>query len=166
MMRHIFHRSGLAVLALCTWLLAFIPVVQADVQFFDTSSLKKIEAAHQGEAFILGFWSAGCTHCPAELRTLGALSRRYPALKIVLVAADTPADAPLLGQLAADYGLDRHAQWVFADTQPERLRMAIDRRWFGELPRTYFYDARHQREGRSGVIPAEELERWVRKHVK
>ena len=147
-------------------LLACMPAVQAEVLPFEAGSLKKIEAAHQGEAFILGFWSAACTHCPAELRTLGALTRRYPALKIVLVAADTPADAPLLAQLAADYGLDRQAQWVFADPQPERLRIAVDRRWFGELPRTYLYDVKHQREGRSGVIPPEELERWVRMHVK
>lgn len=139
---------------------------QAEIRPFQAASLKQIEAARPGKAFILSFWSASCTHCPAELRTLGELTRRYPGLEVVLVAADSPAEIPELARLAGDYGLARQPQWVFADDQPERLRHAIDRRWFGELPRTYFYDRRHRREGRSGVIPAADLERWVDQHVK
>ena len=38
------------------------------------------------------------------------------------------------------YGLGKVEQWVFADPMPERLRFEIDRRWYGELPRTHFYD--------------------------
>lgn len=148
-------------------LLAAAPLTaQAEVRPFQVTSLKQIEAARPGKAFILSFWSASCTHCPAELRSLGELSRRHPGLEVVLVAADSPAEIPELARLAADYGLARQPQWVFADAQPERLRHAIDRRWFGELPRTYFYDRQHRREGRSGVIPAADLERWADQHVK
>jgi len=138
----------------------------ADMQPFVSGSLKKIERQHQGKPFILAFWSASCTHCPAELKTLGELTRKNPKLDVVLVAADTPAETPELERLAGEYGVGKQARWVFADTQPERLRYDIDRRWYGELPRTYLYDARHQRVGRSGVIPVEQLEQWVAEHVK
>lgn len=152
---------------LATLLLAVVALTaHAEIRPFQAASLKQIESARPGKAFILSFWSAACTHCPAELRTLGELSRRYPKLEVVLVAADTPAETPELARLAADFGLARQPQWVFADDQPERLRHAIDRRWFGELPRTYFYDRQHRREGRSGVIPTADLERWVDQHVK
>jgi thiol-disulfide isomerase/thioredoxin len=138
----------------------------ADMQPFVSGSLKKIERQHQGRPFILAFWSATCTHCPAELKTLGELTRNHPKLDVVLVAADTPAEVPELEQLAREYGVGKQARWVFADAQPERLRYDIDRRWYGELPRTYLYDARHQRVGRSGVMPREQLEQWVAEHVK
>lgn len=159
-MNRFFQPLAAGLLALATL------TAQAEIRPFQASSLKQIESARPGKAFILSFWSATCTHCPAELRALGELSRRYPKLEVVLVAADTPAEIPELARLAADYGLARQPQWVFADEQPERLRHVIDRRWFGELPRTYFYDAGHRRQGHSGVIPAAELERWVDQHVK
>ena len=151
-------------LAACLLLLAGL--AQAEVRPFVAGSLAQIEQESPGQAFILSLWSATCTHCPAELQALGALARRHPNLRIVLVATDTPAETAELQRLAASHGLAGQAQWVFADAQPERLRYEIDRRWYGELPRTYFYDRQHRRHGRSGVVPAGELERWVDEHVK
>ena len=77
-----------------------------------------------------------------------------------------PHEAQQLEKLAQSYGLGKTEQWVFADPQPEKLRFEIDRRWYGELPRTYFFNAKHRREGHSGVIPLERLESWVGEHVK
>jgi thiol-disulfide isomerase/thioredoxin len=144
----------------------FANLAQAEMAPFVVGSLQKIERQHKGKPFILAFWSATCTHCPSELKALGELSRKYPKMELVLVAADTPAETPELDRLAQEYGVSRHSRWVFADAQPERLRYDIDRRWYGELPRTYFYDAQGGRQGRSGVQPAEQLENWVVEHVK
>lgn len=136
----------------------------ADVRPFQPGSLRQIEAEHAGRPFILALWSATCTHCPGELKALGELVRRHKKLAIVLVATDTPDDAPALARLAADHGLDGQPQWVFADPQAERLRYEIDPRWTGELPRTYFFDSKHRRTGRSGIIPPADLARWVQEH--
>ena len=133
---------------------------------FVGGSLEQIQAERAGKPFILALWSATCTHCPAELKALGQLLKRTPGLEVVLVATDTPAESPQLTRLAAEYGLGRQAQWVFADEQPERLRFQIDRRWYGELPRTYLYDGQHRREAYSGLIPAAQLERWLAANVK
>ncbi|HEX6735346.1 MAG TPA: hypothetical protein VF096_11095 [Azonexus sp.] len=141
-------------------------LAHAEVRPFVVGSLAQIEQERPGRPFILSLWSASCTHCPAELKALGDLLRRQPRLEVVIVATDTPDEAAELQRLAAGYGLAGRAQWVFADAQPERLRYEIDRRWYGELPRTYFYDRQHRRLGRSGVVPAGELERWVDEHVK
>jgi thiol-disulfide isomerase/thioredoxin len=145
-------------------LVLMAPVVLADtaVRPFVAGSLAQIQAARQGKPFVLAFWSIGCTHCPTELKTLGELKRRHPKLDIVLVAADTPDDARQTAQLAKSYGLEKVEQWVFADPMPERLRFEIDRRWYGELPRTQFYDRNHKVEAVSGVVPEERLQRWIR----
>ena len=146
------------------WLVLMAPMALADaaVRPFVTGSLAQIQTARQGKPFVLAFWSIGCTHCPAELRTLGELKRRNPKLDIVLVAADRPDDAPQTAQLANSYGLGKVEQWVFADPMPERLRFEIDRRWYGELPRTHFYDRNHRVEAVSGIVPEERLQRWIR----
>lgn len=144
----------------------FASLAQAEIRPFVTGSLKQIQAERSGKPFILTLWSASCTHCPSELKALGELSRKYQGIDIVLVAADTPDEVPQLGKLAQAYGLGQQAQWVFADPQAEKLRFEIDRRWYGELPRTYFFDAQHRRTGSSGVIPAERLEGWAIEHVK
>ena len=135
-------------------------------QPFVVGSLQEILAQHAGKPVIVAFWSVGCTHCPAELKTLGALKRRHPGLNVVLVAADTPEDGPETQRLAARYGLGKVPQWVFADPIPERLRMDIDRRWYGELPRTHFYDAAHRLEAVAGVVPEARLRDWIAANVR
>lgn len=135
------------------------------VRPFVSGSMAQIQAGRQGKPFILAFWSVACTHCPAELKTLGELKRRHPGLDIVLVAADTPAESAETAQLARSYGLGQVEQWVFADPVPERLRFEIDRRWYGELPRTHFYDRAHKVEAVSGVVPTDRLQRWVRENL-
>lgn len=151
-------------LALLLFLIAGI--AHAEVRPFTTGSLQQIQNERAGKPFILSLWSASCIHCPTELKALGELKRKYPGIDIVLVAADTPEEIPQLAKLAASYGLGKQAQWVFADPQAEKLRFEIDRRWYGELPRTYFFDPEHRREGASGVVPTERLERWAAQQVK
>jgi thiol-disulfide isomerase/thioredoxin len=144
-----------------------LPVSAADaVRPFVAGSLAKIVAERQGKPFLLAFWSVNCAHCPLELKALGEIRRRNPKIDIVLVAADTPDEAPLIAQLAASYGLGKVEQWVFADDMPERLRFEIDQRWHGELPRTYFYDREHGIEAVSGVIPKPRLLGWVKANVR
>lgn len=134
------------------------------VRAFTPESFAAIKTARAGKPFILGFWSVSCSHCPSELRALASLRQRHPRAEVVLVSTDTPAEAPEAARLAATYGLAKTELWVFADEIPERLRFAIDRRWQGELPRTYFFDATGAHEAVSGVIPADALEAWARAH--
>jgi hypothetical protein len=44
---------------------------------------------------------------------------------------------------------------------PERLRLEIDSRWYGEVPRAYFYDRKHQREVRTGLVNKKFVEDWL-----
>lgn len=136
------------------------------VRPFTADSYSNILATRADKPFLLALWSVTCAHCPAELRTLGELQRRHPQLDIVLVATDTLADADDAARLAREYGLAAAEQWIFADDMPERLRMAIDKRWHGELPRTYFFDRTHRAEAQSGVASAARFDRWIRQNIR
>ncbi len=134
---------------------------EAGVRPFESGSLQTIRAAHVHRPFILTFWSIDCAHCPKELKALGELKKQYPKLDIVLVSTDGDVPAAHLASFATRQGLGAAEQWVFADPQPEKLRFEIDRRWWGELPRTYFFDAAHKRESVSGLVSEERLQRWA-----
>ena len=53
-------------------------------------------------------------------------------------------------------------RWIFASDDPDRLYFSVDRKWHGELPRTYFYDGAGGVRGMSGQVDAAWLANWAR----
>jgi thiol-disulfide isomerase/thioredoxin len=146
-------------------LLALIPPVAAqEIRPFVSGSIKEITAARQGKPFILGMWSLTCTHCREELSLLSSLVKKYPSLDLVLVATDTPEEGEAIGATLRQSGLGGAEAWVFADPFAERLRFEVDRKWHGELPRTYLYDPSHQAQAFSGKLDALPMEQWLKKY--
>lgn len=132
---------------------------------FTVNSLAKIKAQYAGRPFILNLWSVNeCSYCIAELTLLGKLAKTQKRLPLVLVATDSPEFAPAMQKTLSPLGLAGVDSWVFDDPIPERLRHAIDPSWYGELPRTYLYDARHQRETIVGVLGEQRLRAWLEKN--
>ena len=133
---------------------------------FTPDSLAKIQAKYAGRPFILSMWSVdGCTHCITELTMYGKLVKKHKNLPLVLVSTDTPEFTPALIKTTKRLGLKNTPSWVFNDDIPERLRAVVDPAWRGELPRTYLYDARHQREVVSGVLNEAKLRAWMKQHL-
>jgi len=134
-------------------------------QAYVRGSQQDIVAAHQGKPFIFALWSLDCTHCRDDLEILGNLQAKYPALRVVLLATDTPDREAELQSVVKQYGLQHAESWVFADSYTERLRHEVDPEWYGELPRTYFFAADGKAIALSGKIQYEATERWVKQHV-
>lgn len=147
----------LVLLALCAAAMA----QAAGPRPFVADSLQQIRRAHADQAFVLVLWSITCSHCQEELARLGTLHRQHPQLKIILVSTDTPDDAEALRAILAHHDLTDTETWVFADEFVERLRFAIDPRWGGELPRTYFFDRQHRLTARSGALTPAQLQHWA-----
>ena len=82
---------------------------------------------------------------------------------MVLVSTDTPEDRAEIVATLAEHQLESAESWVFADSFSERLRAAVDRKWRGELPRTYLYDSAHQPLVHSGKLRPEQLAAWLEK---
>ena len=156
--------------ALTCYLIVFSVLVMAapalPIKPFYASSMQEIFAVRQGKPFIVGLWSLSCTHCRDDLILLSSLSQQYPELDLVLIATDTMDDADTAVATLAQYKLHKTESWIFADDFTEQLRYSIDRRWQGELPRTYFYDAAHQMRAISGKLNAVETERWIIEHCR
>jgi thiol-disulfide isomerase/thioredoxin len=147
-------------------LMAFTAAASAiDIRPFDAGSMAELRAQYAGRPFVLAFWSTTCEPCRREMSLWRALKLRHPAVPVVLVAADPPGDGAAVRAflLRFDPGPVEHR--MFADPFAERVRYAVDKRWRGELPRTYFFDAAHVAEARSGLIERRWAEQWFRRHA-
>lgn len=145
----------------CTVLLIMPGIVTAGQQAFLSESLEQIESRFAGEPFLLVLWSADCAPCRTELAVLGEASRQHPEMNFVLVATDNMDMQSTLIEILDEYSLGDAESWIFADPNVERLRYSIDPNWFGELPRSYFYDRDSNRTGVSGLLSREKVVGWL-----
>lgn len=150
---------GLLLVSMLTFMNA--PNAAESVHPFKLGSLAQVLGAREGQPFVLVLWSLDCQYCPTELKMLSELKRNHPKLDVVLIATDTVNEMSQLNSRAESYGMGKAEQWVFAEDMPERLRFEIDRRWYGEVPRTYFYDKKHQREAKTGLVSKKFVEDWL-----
>lgn len=130
---------------------------------FISGSFLQILEQRQQKPFVLVLWSLDCPSCYKELRMLGEFSRKYTELDIVLVSTDITATQDELQTVLAEYKLDNVESWVFNGDSDERLRFEIDRSWYGELPRSYFFTATEEKQVISGVLSKEKLMEWMKR---
>lgn len=152
-------------LALLLWLaLAAISSAAAarELHPFVPGSMGEIVAAHSGRPFILAFWSLTCTHCRDDLTLFGNLQRQHPGIDIVLVATDTPEESAAIQATLSEFKLAQAEAWVFADSFADRLRFEVDKKWHGELPRTYFFAPGEARKAYSGKLRSSDVAQWIK----
>ncbi len=129
---------------------------------FNSESRAAIEQAHLGKPLILTFWSVDCAYCEDDLKLLGDIVKQHPEITLVTVCTDDPATAANAKKVLGKIDLPAHKQWQFAESDVERLRYNIDKKWYGELPRTYFYNAQHQVKAVSGKPEKAWLDAWLK----
>lgn len=126
---------------------------------FDSASYQAIAEEHHGQPFVLAFWSLDCPPCHRELAELGQWMSAHPDTALVLVSTDeNPGDEAL--DVLRGYGLQNADNWAMTVPFDTPVRYAIDPLWYGELPRSYLFDAEHRRQTVSGVLGEQALDQW------
>lgn len=141
------------------------PASEGTLLPFTAQSLAAIRQTHAGKPFVLSFWALHCEPCRDEMAVWRAVKQEHPALPIVLVCTDAPKDAATIAAFFAKYPPGPVEKWVFADAFTERVRYAVDKSWRGELPKTYFFDAVHQAEVRSGKVDSAWVQKWISRNA-
>lgn len=124
------------------------------VASFEADSLTQIVRAHAGKPFVLILWSLDCVYCQASLNALAEQKRSHPELEIITLSTDgvgDPQTDALVAQRLRKLALTGNA-WGFGAAPAEQLRYAIDPKWHGEMPRSYWFDAQGRRTAHSGVL--------------
>jgi len=148
---------------LCLFLTLFSAPLFAESQTkpFMAGSLAEILKVRQGKPFVLMFWSLDCSSCMKDLDALAASMKKHPKLDLVMVSTDQAELAGEVSAMLAKHKLNRVESWIFGESNAQRLRYDVDPSWYGELPRSYFYDAGHNRLPVSGAITTEHIDAWV-----
>ncbi len=124
---------------------------------FKSGDYQKMLDKHADQAFVLVLWSITCSSCIKEMDMLQEIHQQQPDLKLVMLSTDDISEQDEVNQLLAEKGIADLESWVFADSNSQRLRYEIDPGWYGEIPRIYFFDAQHQRQGFSGKMSKQEF---------
>lgn len=129
---------------------------------FMPGSYQEILSAHAGKPFIVSLWSLDCTYCEDDMVLFDRLSKKYRDLDLITISTDTLGHSKNIERTLQRHHLQRIESWVFADPFVERLRYEVDAQWYGELPRTYLYDAQGRVVALSGRLQPAKIEQWVR----
>jgi thiol-disulfide isomerase/thioredoxin len=127
---------------------------------FTESSFREIIKQYEGQEFLLGLWSIDCPPCMVELQYMADLLELNPEIPYVLISTDSIQRRDYSAEYLQDVGLSDRESWMFADSFVERLRFSIDPNWYGELPRSYFFDKTHTMKSHSGIVSEKLLQEW------
>ncbi len=127
-------------------------------------SFHQVVADHKGKQFVVLVWSLDCQYCQRSFKTL-ADAQRDTGLNVVTIVTDHTSDTEairLARKKLVVSGL-KAEMWAFGDASTERLRYSIDPAWRGEVPRSYWFNARGEVTAHSGIITAAVAKRFLSK---
>lgn len=119
----------------------------------EADSFRQIVAAHEGKPFVVVVWALDCDYCGPSFEAL-ARAQRQRKLPVVAIATDRAGDAEATRYIEKKLqaaGLDAE-RWAFGGAPAEQLRFAIDPKWHGEMPRSYWFNGHGGVTAHSGVI--------------
>jgi hypothetical protein len=129
---------------------------------FGADGMARIGESQAGHPYVLMVWSLDCGYCHASIASLAA-AQRQQGLGVVTLATDSASAAGNAEAIRATVAplAPQAGAWAFGSLPPEQLRYAIDPKWHGELPRSYWYDAQgRQIAAHSGLITPELIARF------
>lgn len=122
---------------------------------FTQGSYQALMNQYKNQPLVLIVWSTTCPSCLKEMNIINSLHKSYPKLNFVMLTVDDNLAVNQINEILEKNQLTDLENWLFSEDNSEKLRFEIDPTWYGELPRTYFFNAAHQRTAISGVLPIE-----------
>ena len=129
---------------------------------FNKQVWNDVKNKNLNENWIAVFWSLECPPCFKELKTISQMLKVNSDLKVVLINTDSDDEIKQeMDKVINEYELNTLALLHFADEQAMQSRYIVDPTWYGELPRSYFFNKKGQSQGRSGLVDKRILQKWL-----
>jgi len=128
-----------------------------NLQPFEIDSFEQIVNAKNQQDHLVILWSFDCPPCIKELQKISDLHQQYPEYQLTLINTDSVDEQKRVKKILQQYNLAGLDNWGFANTDEEKLRYDIDPRWFGDLPRSYFFPLQGKVKRLRGALTSAEL---------
>lgn len=156
-------KIALSLLILSALIKSAVYADEPALKSFTSGSYQQILSENANRPFMLVIWSLTCTSCIKDMELLSAIHKNRPEFKMIMLATDEIAESAQIQAILEKYQLSGIENWVYADENTQKLQYEIDPKWYGEQPRTYFFNQDHQREGVSGALSKEDFEKRIAK---
>lgn len=159
-------KSTLSVFALSLTALTIAAPCHAldGLRAFRPDSLPEIVSQAGAKPLVVLIWSLDCHYCSTSLQALSQL-KAARGIEVATVATDPFDDAETRHSIAQKLlagGMTGPA-WAFGPWPDARLRYAIDPKWRGELPRSYWYENGRLIASHSGAVTSEMAMKYFQK---
>lgn len=136
---------------------------QKKLKHFVSGSYQDLLAGKDKRPLVLTIWSTTCSTCMQKMPLLKQLYKNRSDIHFVMLSTDDVSTSNLVASVLQKNELAGVENWVFADKNAQKLRYEIDPTWYGELPRTYFFNKNDERVGISGAISQQDYETIFKK---
>jgi thiol-disulfide isomerase/thioredoxin len=138
--------------------------VYASSIVLNQEQLVGIKKQNMGKKWLMLLWSVDCPPCFKELGMIQKLKQKQANLNVVLINTDASEETRLRRrEIINKFQLMDLPNFHFAADQGAQSRFIIDPNWYGELPRSYFFESNGQSYGKSGVVDESLLVNWLGK---
>lgn len=135
---------------------------------FSQHTLTSLKKQFNQQQWLLVLWSVECPACLEELSLIAQVNNegkttKNQQLNVVFINTDDDAELTLERQeIIKDKQLTNFQHLYFKADSADRNRYLIDPYWYGELPRSYFFDSKGEFTGKSGLISEIKIRSWLK----
>jgi thiol-disulfide isomerase/thioredoxin len=135
------------------------PVLSSTVslQSFELGSFEKIVTGKNKQDHLVVLWSFDCPPCITELEKISDLHQQFPNYQLTLINTDAVDEQLRVKKILKQFNLAELDNWGYANSDEEKLRYDIDPRWYGDLPRSYFFPLQGKIKRLRGALSSAEL---------
>lgn len=124
---------------------------------FDLGSFEQIVVDKNKQDHLVVLWSFDCPPCITELEKISKLHQQFPDYQLTLINTDVVEEQVRVKKILQQFDLAGLDNWGFANSDEEKLRYDIDPRWYGDLPRSYFFPLQGKIKRLRGALTSAEL---------
>ncbi len=127
------------------------------LQSFELGSFEKIVTGKNKQDHLVVLWSFDCPPCITELEKISDLHQQFPNYQLTLINTDAVDEQLRVKKILKQFNLAELDNWGYANSDEEKLRYDIDPRWYGDLPRSYFFPLQGKIKRLRGALSSAEL---------
>jgi len=127
------------------------------LQSFELGSFEQIVTDKNEQDHLVILWSFDCPPCITELEKISELHQQFPNYQLTLINTDAVDEQLRVKKILKQFNLAELDNWGYANSDEEKLRYDIDPRWYGDLPRSYFFPLKGKIKRLRGALSSNEL---------